>query len=84
LRLRALLQSEASECGIVSLTMLANFYGLPCDVGDLRRAIGGARKGMSLGALIDAARLLKLNGRPLTLSLDELNQLNCPCILHWD
>ena len=50
LSLRALLRSEASECGIASLAMLANFHGLRRDVVDLRRASPRLRVGTCLTA----------------------------------
>jgi ATP-binding cassette, subfamily B, bacterial CvaB/MchF/RaxB len=30
------------------------------------------------------AQAMRLSGRPLRLDLEELNQLQLPCILHWE
>ena len=79
-----LLQSESSECGLACLGMLANFHGQAVDISDMRRALGIASKGMTLRELMAAAARLQLAGRALRLSLDELPQLQLPCILHWD
>ncbi|MFO1227021.1 peptidase domain-containing ABC transporter [Roseateles sp.] len=79
-----LLQSESSECGFACLGMMANFHGQAVNISDLRRALGVASKGMTLRELMAAAARLELAGRALRLSLDELPQLQLPCILHWD
>jgi ATP-binding cassette subfamily B protein RaxB len=39
---------------------------------------------MDLSRLIGLARQVGLSARPLRLDLDELPQLQTPCILHWD
>lgn len=64
--------------------MMANFHGQAVNISDLRRALGVASKGMTLRELMAAAARLELAGRALRLSLDELPQLQLPCILHWD
>ena len=63
---------------------MANFHGQAVNISDLRRALGVASKGMTLRELMAAAARLELAGRALRLSLDELPQLQLPCILHWD
>lgn len=64
--------------------MLANFHGRAVDIADLRRALGGASKGMTLRELMAAAARLGLAGRALRLSTNKLRRLQLPCILHWD
>ncbi|MEP6941074.1 MAG: peptidase domain-containing ABC transporter, partial [Rudaea sp.] len=41
-------------------------------------------KGATLRRLIEMAADLGLQSRPLRLELDELDQLQAPCILHWN
>lgn len=80
----AILQSEASECGLASLAMVANAHGLRLDLSDLRRRFPVSLKGATLAQLIAYAGALNFSSRPLRLELDELPQLALPCILHWD
>lgn len=77
-------QSEASECGLASLAMVANFHGYQVDLSDLRRKFPISLKGATLEHLIRHATAMQLSTRPLRLELDELDQLQMPCILHWD
>ena len=79
-----ILQSESSECTLASLAMVSNAHGLHVDLTDLRRRFPVSLKGATLQQLISHAGLLNFSSRPLRLELDELTQLQMPCILHWD
>ena len=83
-RLRHIPQHQQSECGLACLAMIADFHGLRMDLTAARAAIGGAGRGHTLQALMDAAEKLSLSGRPLKLEIEELPQLKTPCILHWN
>lgn len=79
-----LLQTEASECGLVCLAMVAGYWGDATDLITLRQRFSVSRKGTSLKNLIDIAQRLNLLSRPLRVELQQLSQLKLPCILHWD
>ena len=79
-----ILQSESSECTLASRAMVSNAHGLHVDLTDLRRRFPVSLKGATLQQLISHAGLLNFSSRPLRLELDELTQLQMPCILHWD
>ncbi|KRD31533.1 ABC transporter [Lysobacter sp. Root916] len=81
---RAIVQSEAAECGLACLAMIAAHHGYAVGLRELRRRYPMSLKGAHLGQLIDTAAQLGLQGRPLRLELDELQRLRMPCILHWD
>jgi ATP-binding cassette subfamily B protein RaxB len=83
-RLPMLLQTEAAECGLVCLAMLANFFGNGIDPVELRRRYGFSAKGATFRELITVADRLGMASRPVRLELDELAMLNAPCVLHWD
>lgn len=78
------LQTEAAECGLACLTMICRYYGLNVDLFSLRRKLGVSSHGVTLSTLIDMATSVHLKSRPLSLDLNEIKQLNTPCILHWD
>src|SRR5215510_9977373 len=83
-RLPMILQTEASECGLASLAMVAQFHGHPTDLADLRRHFGMSLKGATLKDVMQVADRIGLATRPLRLELSELPALRLPCILHWD
>lgn len=83
-RIRPILQSEASECGLACLAMISNAFGYRVDLSDLRRRFSVSLKGSTLATVIRHAESIGLSGRPLRLELDELAELKTPCILHWN
>lgn len=83
-RLPMVLQTEASECGLASLAMVAQFHGYAANLPDLRRRFGMSLKGATLKDVMQVADQIGLATRPLRLELSELTGLRTPCLLHWD
>ncbi len=83
-RLPMTLQTEAAECGLVCLSMIATFFGYAIEPAELRRRYGLSMKGATLRELVAIADQLAMASRPVRLELEELPLLNTPCILHWD
>lgn len=79
-----LLQSEAAECGLASLGMVAGFHGYRTDLASLRARFEVSLKGVTAQTIIEMAEQMDLAGRALRLELEELDQLKMPCILHWE
>ena len=79
-----LLQTEAAECGLASLAMVANYHGFQADLASLRQRFNLSLKGATMAHLIEFASRLNLAARALRLDLHEMQQLKLPCILHWD
>lgn len=77
-------QSEAAECGLACLAMVAAYYGNRTDLATLRRRFSLSLKGVQLAQLIEMAQSLGFACRPLRLEIDEIARLQTPCILHWD
>lgn len=82
--MKSILQTESSECGLVCLAMIADHFGYRADISDLRRRFSISLKGATLSHVMRHAKALHLTSRPLRLELEELSELRCPCILHWD
>ncbi|MES2264614.1 MAG: peptidase domain-containing ABC transporter [Pseudomonadota bacterium] len=78
------LQTEATECGLCSIAMVADYLGYRTNLATLRLRFSISRKGATLDSLMRIARALKLETRPLRLDLHNLPELRLPCILHWD
>jgi ATP-binding cassette, subfamily B, bacterial CvaB/MchF/RaxB len=83
-RLSAILQTEATECGLACLAMVAGHYGHRIDLPSMRRRFSISLKGATLRSLISIANALHLQTRPLKLGLEDLGNLKLPCVLHWD
>jgi ATP-binding cassette, subfamily B, bacterial CvaB/MchF/RaxB len=83
-RLPVINQTEAAECGLACLAMLASYHGHRIDLNTLRRRHPISQKGMTLRALIEVAGHLNLVCRPVRYELEHLRQLHLPAIVHWD
>ena len=83
-RVPLILQTEAAECGLACLAMVAGAHGLATDLPTLRQRFSLSLKGVTLADLVRMADALQFNSRALRAELDELDQLQLPCILHWD
>jgi ATP-binding cassette subfamily B protein RaxB len=83
-QLPMLLQTEAAECGLACIAMLAGYHGNQSDMAQLRRRFGLSLKGSTLKDMTSIADQLGFAARPLRLEADELPLLETPCVLHWD
>lgn len=77
-------QSEASECGLACLAMVAGYHGLKTDLATLRRRFSVSMKGTTLKVLLNIAEQIGFHARPLRAELQHLGQVALPAILHWD
>jgi ATP-binding cassette subfamily B protein RaxB len=83
-RMPALLQNEASECGLACLAMIASFHGHRIDLNTLRRRYPVSLNGVTLRGLIHVANQMHLASRSLRFEMDDIGLLNVPAIVHWD
>lgn len=83
-RLPVLLQTEAAECGLACLSMVATYWGHKTDIASMRRRFSVSLKGVTLKGLMAMAQGLALQTRPLKLDMEHLPELKLPCVLHWD
>ena len=79
-----ILQSEAAECGLACLVMIARYHGHEVDLPSLRRRFSTSLKGASLAQIIHIAQALNFEARPLRAELSHLAHLKAPCIIHWN
>jgi ATP-binding cassette subfamily B protein RaxB len=77
-------QSEAAECGLACVAMIAGYHGQHVELAELRRRNGLATSGATLLDLTRIAETLQLSSRPLRVELAELRALTLPCVLHWE
>lgn len=83
-KLPMVLQTEAAECGLACLAMVAGYHGHHVDLATLRGQFPVSLKGAGLGRVIEVAQRLLLGTRAVKLDMDQLGQLRLPCLLHWN
>jgi len=83
-KLPMVFQTEAAECGMACLAMVAGYYGKGVDLPSLRQRFSVSLRGATLAHIIRFASFLEFTARPLRLELEELPNLQTPCILHWN
>ena len=83
-RLPMILQTEAAECGLACMAMVAGHHGLRSDLPTLRQRFSLSLKGATMADLVRLAGQLQLNARALRAEMEHLPELVLPCVLHWD
>ena len=83
-RVPVVLQTEAAECGLACLAMVASAHGHHTDLPALRQRFSISQHGVTMADLVRMAEALHLGARALRAEPADLSQLALPCILHWD
>lgn len=83
-KLPLILQTEAAECGLAALAMVAGYHGFRTDLASMRRLFLVSIKGTTLGHMLQMANAMSMATRPVKLELEDMPQLRLPCILHWN
>ena len=76
-------QQDQMDCGPTCLRMVLKHYGRKVPIQKLRTLCYVNRGGVNLLALSEAAEKLGLRSTGVKLSLNQLNEVELPCILHW-
>ncbi|HJT52561.1 MAG TPA: ABC transporter transmembrane domain-containing protein, partial [Candidatus Angelobacter sp.] len=82
--LPVIFQTEAAECGLACLAMVAAYHGSKTDLQSLRQRFSISMRGATLAHLVRFAGQMEFSCRPLRVELEDLRYLKTPCILHWD
>ena len=83
-RVPVILQSEAPECGIACLAMVASYYGHLTDLSAMRMRLSPSLKGVTLKHVSQVAEVMGLAARGVQVPLESLAKLQLPAVLHWD
>src|SRR5207247_2568583 len=79
-----ILQSEAPECGIACMAMIASYHGFRTDLSAMRVRLAPSLKGVTLKHLTHIAETMRMSSRGVQVPLQSLQQLQLPAVLHWD
>jgi ATP-binding cassette subfamily B protein RaxB len=83
-RVPVILQSEAPECGIACVAMVASFHGHRTDLSAMRLRLSPSLKGITLKHIAQIAETMGMTARGVQVPLESLGKLRLPAILHWD
>ncbi len=77
-------QPDFKDCGPTCLKIIAKFYKKIISLQELRDLSQTNRAGSNLLSLSDAAEELGFKSLGIKISLQQLNEVPLPCILHWN
>lgn len=78
------IQADSKDCGPTCLKIIAKHYGKILKIQDLRNYSETNRDGSNLLKLSDAAEKIGFRTVGAKLSLEKLQEVPLPCILHWN
>ena len=64
-----ILQSEAPECGVACVAMVASFYGFKTDLSAMRQRLSTSLKGVTLKQISQVAESMQMTARGVQLPL---------------
>lgn len=77
-------QHDSMQCGIACLQMICKHFGREYSLNFLSKLCFATNEGVSLLGIDDAANKLGLKTLCVKASMDELDKISLPAILHWN
>lgn len=77
-------QHDSMQCGIACLQMICKHFGREYSLDFLSKLCFATNEGVSLLGIDDAANKLGLKTLCVKASMNELDQISLPAILHWN
>mgnify|MGYP002551145532 CR=1 FL=1 len=77
-------QHDSMECGVTCLQMIGKHYGKEYSLEKLHQYCFATKEGVSLLGISEAAGQLGFHTTCGRLTIDQLNEIPLPCILHWN
>lgn len=77
-------QHDSMQCGIACLQMICKHFGREYSLDFLSKLCFATNEGVSLLGINDAANKLGLKTLCVKASMNELDQISLPAILHWN
>jgi len=77
-------QPDSKDCGVTCLKIIAKYYKKPISIQRLRALSETTRDGNSLLGLSEASEQLGFRSLGVKISLNRLQEVPLPCILHWN
>ncbi len=83
-KLYPVIQAAYAECGLACVVMVLRFLGVDVTLHGLSARWNCGLRGLRLGSLVEVLESYSVSTRALRVEIDDLGQLKCPCILHWN
>lgn len=76
-------QLEANDCGPTCIQMIAAYYNRQIPLKQIKRMCGISRMGITTLDIIECLKCIGFKTAAVSISLNELEQMPLPAILHW-
>ncbi len=77
-------QMDQMDCGATCLRMIFKYYGQQVSIHKIRKLCQTTRDGVNMLGISEAAEKLGFRTYGVRLSLEQLKEVELPCILHWN
>nr|WP_295866657.1 peptidase domain-containing ABC transporter [uncultured Chitinophaga sp.] len=77
-------QMDMMDCGATCLRIVFKYYGQLVSIHKIRKLCQTTKNGVNLLGISEAAEKLGFRTLGARLNLEQLHQVELPCILHWD
>lgn len=74
---------DQMDCGATCLRMVFKYYGYQVSIHKIRKLCQTNKNGVNLLGISEAAEKLGFRTYGVRLSLEQLGEVELPCILHW-
>lgn len=78
------IQADSKDCGPTTIKIVSKYFGKILNIQQLRENSETTREGSNLLFLSDAAEKIGFRTLGVKLSVEKLEQVPLPCILHWN
>lgn len=77
-------QMDMMDCGATCLRMIFKYYGQMVSIHKIRKLCQTTKNGVNLLGISEAAEKLGFRTYGVRLSLEQLKEVQLPCVLHWN
>ncbi|QRQ64042.1 peptidase domain-containing ABC transporter [Sphingobacterium multivorum] len=77
-------QMDMMDCGATCLRMIFKYYGQSVSIHKIRKLCQTTNTGVNLLGISEAAEKLGFRTYGVRFSLEQLKEVELPCILHWN
>jgi ATP-binding cassette subfamily B protein len=77
-------QIDEADCGAACVAMLCRAFGHRVSLSFIRRAVGTGQQGTSLRGIKRGGEVVGLDVKAIKTSVDRIETLRLPAIIHWD